>query len=70
MPYRTGEEPIVGDVVTDSEGRTGFVSHIVHFGGGAAELAVQWDDGTLGIGYFEFDKLVLVQRAPSAVGEE
>ena len=69
MPYKTGEEPMVGDVVTYSDRRVGFVSHIVHYGGGPAELVIQWNDDTVGIGYFNFEKLALVERGPAAVHE-
>lgn len=69
MPYKTGEEPQVDDVVTDSDRRVGFVSHIVHYGGGPAELVIQWNDDTLGIRYLNFEKLVLLERGPAEVRE-
>ena len=60
---------MVGSIVTDNERRSGFVSHIVHYGDGPEELVIQWDDGTLGIRYSRFDKLALVGRASTEVHE-
>lgn len=70
MPYRTGEEPKVGDVVTDNDRRVGFVSHIVHYGGGPAELVIRWNDDTLGIRYLNFEKLALLERGPVEVHDQ
>ena len=62
MPYFTGQEPMVGDAVSDRDRRIGFVTHIIHFGANPPELVIDWEDGTTGIGYFDYEALVLVER--------
>ena len=62
MPYCTGEEPMVGDAVSDKERRVGTVTHIMHYGGGPAELVIEWEDGTTGIRYCCHEELMLIER--------
>lgn len=62
MPYATGEIPTVGDIVADSRGRVGTVTHLIHYGGPPEELVIKWDDGTVGIRYSRFDRLKLIER--------
>lgn len=59
----------MGDVVRDSR-RVGFVTHIMHYGGGPAELVIQWNDDTLGIRYLNFEKLMLLERGSVEVREK
>jgi hypothetical protein len=62
MPYCTGQTPLVGDAVSDEDRRVGTVTHIIHYGGGPAELVIEWEDGTVGIRYCDHEALMLVQR--------
>ena len=62
VPYCTGETPTVGDVVSDEDRRVGAVTHIIHYGGGPAELVIEWEDGTVGIRYLYHEALMLVER--------
>ena len=61
-PYVSGEGPALGDRVSNSSNRTGTVTRFLYFGD-AAELVVEWDDGTTGIRYLPED-FILVERAP------
>ena len=68
MPYFTGQEPMVGDAVSDRDRRVGFVTHIIQFGVNPPELVIDWEDGTTGIGYFDHEALVLVERRNVSAG--
>lgn len=52
----------VGDAVSDRHRRIGTVTHIIHYGGGPAELVIEWEDGTVGIRYRLHEVLMLVER--------
>ena len=62
MNYSSGENPEVGDVVRDGQGKVGFVAYIVHFNNNRQELVIDWDDGTVGIRYSTLDDLSLLRR--------
>ena len=66
MPHSTGESPTVGDVVSDRDRRVGKVTHIIHYGGGPAELVIEWKGGTRGIRYCNHKALMLVERRVEA----
>lgn len=67
VPYCTGQEPMVGDTVSDKDRRVGTVTHIIHYGGGPPELVIDWEDGTIGIRYLCHEALMLIERSSQAV---
>jgi len=69
MPYCTGQEPMVGDAVSDKDRRVGTVTYIIHYGAGSAELVIEWEDGTIGIRYFCHEALMLIERRSTAAAE-
>jgi hypothetical protein len=66
MPYDTGQEPMVGDVVCGKFGGVGTVTHIFRYGASRAELVVKWKDGTIGIRYVAPEALMLIERRATA----
>ena len=64
MPYASGEEPEVGDRVSDQEGRVGTVTHISVGPTTPTELTIRWDDGIVGIRYPNPSDFTLISRAP------
>jgi hypothetical protein len=52
MNYTTGEQPMRGDTVSDDTEREGVVAHLIYQGNELSELAIRWNDGTLGIRHY------------------
>lgn len=55
---------MVGDTVSDKVQRVGLVTHIIHFSSETPELAIEWDDDTIGIRFWP-DDLMLIERDPT-----
>jgi hypothetical protein len=61
MYYFSGEQPTIGDRVSDKQRREGTIKHIVTRGPDMS-LVIEWDDGILGVRNLAED-LVLVARS-------
>jgi hypothetical protein len=63
MLYASGENPEVGDRVTNRGGRVGTVTVIATSLSGISDLIVKWDDGIVGITYSNAEDFTLIWRA-------
>ena len=59
VPYATGENPMIGDLMSDKRGRVGTVT--AAFTGGI--FTISWNDGMVGANYTMAERFALIARS-------
>ena len=64
MPYLSGELPERGDRIVDKNERAGTVTHVLLSDDEdyPLELVIKWDDGIVGIRYWQHNRFMLIER--------